>query len=109
MIPLFGFCHCRQEEERLTWRSGGSRKKSNVSQDASAYNRRLKLWSDNTLCELRAMHTFANVSLACVYADICPEDIPPSEGLGALNTLFEAKMGHGVAKFLDTLFDFLVN
>lgn len=63
---FFGFCRCRQEKERLIWRSGGPRKKSNVSQDASAYNRWLKLWSDNTLCELCAMHTFANVSLACV-------------------------------------------
>ena len=56
-----------------------------------------------------AVHVFANVSFMCAYADICPEDIPPSKGLSALNTLFEAKMGQRVARFLDTLFDVIVN
>lgn len=56
-----------------------------------------------------AMHTFADVTFTCVCTDICPEDIPPSEGLSALNSLFEAKMGHRVARVLDALFDILVN
>lgn len=83
-----------------------------MSQHGFAYNRRPKLRSDNTgqhVLSHHAMHTFADVSLTCVYTDICPEDIPPSEGLSALNALFEAKMGHHVARFLDTLFDILVN
>ncbi|XP_045902882.1 uncharacterized protein LOC123969478 [Micropterus dolomieu] len=41
--------------------------------------------------------------------EICPDNISPSEGLIALNTLLEAKMGHRVAKLLDTLFDIFVN
>ncbi|XP_035493298.2 uncharacterized protein LOC118312628 [Scophthalmus maximus] len=41
--------------------------------------------------------------------EICPDDIPPSEGLSALNTLLEAKMGHRVARLLDTFFDMFVN
>lgn len=56
-----------------------------------------------------AVRTFADVSLICVSTDICPEDVPPSEGLGALNSIFEAKMGHHVARLLDALFDALVN
>ncbi|XP_056892825.1 uncharacterized protein LOC130527979 [Takifugu flavidus] len=42
-------------------------------------------------------------------SDLCPEDVPPSEGLSALNSIFEAKMGHHVARLLDALFDALVN
>ncbi|XP_036962811.1 uncharacterized protein LOC119024290 [Acanthopagrus latus] len=42
-------------------------------------------------------------------AEICPDDISPSEGLSALNSLFEAKMGHRVARILDSLFDMFVN
>ncbi|XP_071360445.1 uncharacterized protein [Trachinotus anak] len=41
--------------------------------------------------------------------EICPDDIEPSEGLSALNSLLEAKMGHRVARLLDTLFDMFVN
>eukprot|EP00064_Thunnus_orientalis_P014817 superscaffoldBa00002635_g14864 len=41
--------------------------------------------------------------------EICPDNIPPSEGLTALNSLLEARMGHRVARFLDTLFDMFVN
>ncbi|XP_028259718.1 uncharacterized protein LOC114434593 [Parambassis ranga] len=41
--------------------------------------------------------------------EMCPDGIPPSEGLGALNTLLEAKMGHRVARVLDALFDLFVN
>ncbi|XP_040891420.1 uncharacterized protein LOC121180252 isoform X2 [Toxotes jaculatrix] len=41
--------------------------------------------------------------------EICPDNIPPSEGLSALNSLLEAKMGHRVAKVLDSLFDLFVN
>ncbi|KAG7460506.1 hypothetical protein JOB18_020786 [Solea senegalensis] len=41
--------------------------------------------------------------------EICPDNIPPSEGLSALNSLLEAKMGHRVARFLDTIFDMFVN
>ena len=44
-----------------------------------------------------------------MYAEICPDDISPSEGLSALNSLFEAKMGHRVARILDSLFDMFVN
>lgn len=105
-------CDFRQEKERLICCCGRSQKKSKVSQDVFTYNRRLKLRSDNAARHAlshHAMHTFANASFTCVYTDICPEDIPPSEGLSALNTLFEAKMGHRVARLLDTLFDILVN
>ncbi|XP_030004128.1 uncharacterized protein LOC115429020 [Sphaeramia orbicularis] len=41
--------------------------------------------------------------------EICPDNITPSEGLSALNSLLEAKMGHRVARLLDTLFDMFVN
>lgn len=41
--------------------------------------------------------------------EICPDNIPPSEGLSALNSLLEAKMGHRVAKLLDAFFDMFVN
>lgn len=52
---------------------------------------------------------FCDLSLTCMYTEICPDNISPSEGLIALNTLLEAKMGHRVAKLLDTLFDIFVN
>lgn len=41
--------------------------------------------------------------------EICPDNITPSEGLSALNSLLEAKMGHRVARLLDSLFDMFVN
>ncbi|XP_037328710.2 uncharacterized protein LOC119218405 [Pungitius pungitius] len=41
--------------------------------------------------------------------EICPDNIPPSEGIAALNSLFEAKMGHKVFKFLDSFFEMFVN
>ncbi|XP_073323939.1 uncharacterized protein [Pagrus major] len=42
-------------------------------------------------------------------SEICPDNISPSEGLSALNSLLEAKMGHRVARILDSLFDMFVN
>ncbi|CAK6953536.1 uncharacterized protein LOC128369019 [Scomber scombrus] len=41
--------------------------------------------------------------------EICPDNIPTSDGLSALNKLLEAKMGHRVARLLDTFFDMFVN
>ncbi|XP_074486368.1 lipocalin-like [Sebastes fasciatus] len=41
--------------------------------------------------------------------EICPDNISPSDGLSALNSLLEAKMGHRVAKLLDAFFDMFVN
>ncbi|XP_068583278.1 uncharacterized protein [Cebidichthys violaceus] len=41
--------------------------------------------------------------------EICPDNISPSEGISALNSLLEAKMGHRVAKLLDAFFDMFVN
>ncbi|XP_055364373.1 uncharacterized protein LOC114853238 isoform X3 [Betta splendens] len=41
--------------------------------------------------------------------EICPSNIPASEGLSALNSLLEAKTGHRVARVLDALFDAFVN
>ncbi|XP_059197243.1 uncharacterized protein LOC131977794 isoform X4 [Centropristis striata] len=41
--------------------------------------------------------------------EICPDNIPPSEGISALNSLSEAKTGHRVAKLLDAFFDMFVN
>ncbi|XP_010795877.1 uncharacterized protein [Notothenia coriiceps] len=41
--------------------------------------------------------------------EICPDNIAPSEGISALNSLLEAKMGHRVAKLLDAFFDAFVN
>ncbi|KAK9540113.1 hypothetical protein VZT92_002582 [Zoarces viviparus] len=41
--------------------------------------------------------------------EICPDNISPSEGISALNSLLEAKMGHQVAKLLDAFFDMFVN
>ncbi|KAK2816953.1 hypothetical protein Q5P01_025144 [Channa striata] len=41
--------------------------------------------------------------------EMCPDDVPSSEGLSALNSLLEAKMGHQVARILDSLFDLFVN
>ncbi|XP_069553459.1 uncharacterized protein [Brachyistius frenatus] len=41
--------------------------------------------------------------------EMCPDNIPPSEGLSALNSLLEAKMGHRVARLLDAFFDMFVN
>lgn len=40
---------------------------------------------------------------------MCPEDVPPSEGLGAINSMLEAKMGQRVARLLDALVDALVH
>lgn len=81
-----------------------------MSQDAFANNGGAKLRSDTTeRGPTRGVFAVADVFFTCVQTDICPEDIPPSEGLSALNSLFEAKMGHGVARLLDTLFDILVN
>lgn len=45
----------------------------------------------------------------CGPSEICPENISPSEGLSALNALLEKKMGHGVARLLDNLFDMFYN
>lgn len=45
----------------------------------------------------------------CLLSEICPESITPSEGLSALNSLFEQKMGHRVARLLDTFFDMFYN
>ncbi|XP_023274890.1 uncharacterized protein LOC111664515 [Seriola lalandi dorsalis] len=41
--------------------------------------------------------------------EICPDNILPSEGLSAFSSLLEAKMGHRVARLLDSLFDMFVN
>ncbi|XP_032418260.1 uncharacterized protein LOC116719722 [Xiphophorus hellerii] len=41
--------------------------------------------------------------------EICPDNITPVEGLSALNSVLQAKMGFRVAKFLDSLFDMFVN
>ncbi|XP_008274206.1 uncharacterized protein LOC103353162 [Stegastes partitus] len=41
--------------------------------------------------------------------EMCPDNIRPSEGLSALNSLLEAKMGHRVARVLDYVFDMFVN
>ncbi|KAA8594901.1 uncharacterized protein LOC116706923 [Etheostoma spectabile] len=41
--------------------------------------------------------------------EICPDNISPSEGISALNSLLEAKMGHKVARLLDAFFDTFVN
>lgn len=41
--------------------------------------------------------------------EICPDNIPPSEGLSAINKLLEAKTGHRLARVLDALFDLFVN
>ncbi|RVE76427.1 hypothetical protein OJAV_G00007700 [Oryzias javanicus] len=42
-------------------------------------------------------------------SEMCPDNIPRSEGLSALNSLLEAKTGQRVARFLDAIFDFFVN
>ncbi|XP_014844124.1 PREDICTED: uncharacterized protein LOC106918696 [Poecilia mexicana] len=41
--------------------------------------------------------------------EICPDDITPSEGLSAINSVLQAKMGFRVGKFLDSLFDMFIN
>ncbi|XP_061585534.1 uncharacterized protein LOC133450714 [Cololabis saira] len=41
--------------------------------------------------------------------EMCPENLTPSEGLSALNSLLEARMGHRVARLLDAIFDMFVN
>ncbi|XP_004065763.1 uncharacterized protein LOC101159643 [Oryzias latipes] len=41
--------------------------------------------------------------------EMCPDNIPRSDGLSALNSLLEAKTGQRVARFLDAVFDFFVN
>ncbi|KAM9769272.1 uncharacterized protein ACNS7B_014780 [Menidia menidia] len=41
--------------------------------------------------------------------EMCPDDIAPLEGLTALNSIFEAKMGHRVARVLDAIFDMFLN
>ncbi|TDH16126.1 hypothetical protein EPR50_G00016430 [Perca flavescens] len=41
--------------------------------------------------------------------EICPDNISPSEGISALNSLLEAKMGHRVARLLDAFFETFVN
>lgn len=45
----------------------------------------------------------------CPHSEICPENISPSEGLSALNSLLEKKMGHRVARLLDNLFEMFYN
>ncbi|KAM9856977.1 uncharacterized protein ACBR49_000646 [Aulostomus maculatus] len=39
-------------------------------------------------------------------SEICPDNIPPSEGLAALNSLLEVKLARVFARFLDSVFDF---
>ncbi|XP_053713279.1 uncharacterized protein LOC128754587 [Synchiropus splendidus] len=39
----------------------------------------------------------------------CPDSTPRSEGISALNSLLENRMGHRVARVLDRIFDWLVN
>ncbi|KAM4604169.1 uncharacterized protein ACJ7VT_018753 isoform 2-T2 [Polymixia lowei] len=41
--------------------------------------------------------------------EICPDPTSPTVGLDGLNSLLEAKMGHRVARLLDTFFDMFVN
>ncbi|XP_047222196.1 uncharacterized protein LOC124868719 [Girardinichthys multiradiatus] len=41
--------------------------------------------------------------------EICPDNITPSEGLSALNSVLQAKMGHQVARLLDIVFDMFIN
>lgn len=41
--------------------------------------------------------------------EMCPEDQSAVEGLPALNKYLEAKTGHHVARFLDTIFDLFFN
>ncbi|XP_077575492.1 uncharacterized protein LOC144198384 [Stigmatopora nigra] len=41
--------------------------------------------------------------------ELCPDNLPTSDGLAALNSLLEAKMGQRVARLLDTFFDFFIN
>ncbi|XP_012706814.2 uncharacterized protein LOC105916747 [Fundulus heteroclitus] len=42
-------------------------------------------------------------------SEICPDNITPSEGLSALNSVLQAKMGHRVARLLDAVFDMFIN
>ncbi|XP_040043667.2 uncharacterized protein LOC120825879 [Gasterosteus aculeatus] len=41
--------------------------------------------------------------------EICPDNIPPVDGIAALNTLLEAKTGHKVVKLLDSVFEMFMN
>ncbi|XP_057698463.1 uncharacterized protein LOC130919861 [Corythoichthys intestinalis] len=41
--------------------------------------------------------------------ELCPDNLPASDGLAALNSLLEAKMGQRVARLLDTFFDLFIN
>ncbi|KAM7008887.1 uncharacterized protein LKV04_000936 [Tautogolabrus adspersus] len=41
--------------------------------------------------------------------EICPDNLTPTEGLSAINTILEAKTAHHAARFLDTVFDYFVN
>ncbi|KAK5866031.1 hypothetical protein PBY51_020251 [Eleginops maclovinus] len=41
--------------------------------------------------------------------EICPDNIAPSDGISALNSLLEAKIGLQLARFLDAFFDEFVN
>ncbi|XP_037530910.1 uncharacterized protein LOC119408142 [Nematolebias whitei] len=41
--------------------------------------------------------------------ELCPEDLTPPDGMSALQSMLEAKMGLKVAKFLDSIFDLFVS
>ncbi|XP_034544695.1 uncharacterized protein LOC117816507 [Notolabrus celidotus] len=41
--------------------------------------------------------------------DSCPDNITPSEGLSAMNSLLDAKMGQRFARLLDSIVDFFMN
>lgn len=74
------------------------------------YGETVNIFQESSTCFLSIMpYMICDLFVLCTYKEMCPDDIPPSEGLSALNSLLEAKMGHRIARFLDALFDVFVN
>lgn len=106
----------RQENECLSWRCGDVKERSRMSPDViTHYDGPKQRWefqhiSQQTvslLCHKSCLFVFLFVFFA--YTEICPDNLPPSEGLSILNSLLENKMAHRVARVLDVVFDVFVN
>lgn len=106
----------RQENECLSWRCGDVKESSRMSPDViTHYDGPKQRWefqhiSQQTvslLCHKSCLFVFLFVFFA--YTEICPDNLPPSEGLSILNSCLENKMAHRAARVLDVLFDVFVN
>lgn len=109
----------RQGEECPACCCGHTEETGWMSQHAVPYHDwpqlRWEVLTNDQICRVCSItHTYTylvylQLNLFVFPSEICPENIPPTEGLSAFNSLLEKKMGHRVAKLLDNLFDIFYN